>query len=60
MTAGPEPAVDLELARAHGLTDDEYGTLRRILGRDPSYTELGIASALWSEHASAASAPINR
>ena len=52
MTTTQQPAVDLDLARAHGLTDDEFGRLVGILGRDPTYTELGIASALWSEHCS--------
>jgi phosphoribosylformylglycinamidine synthase subunit PurL len=47
-----EPAVSPELARAHGLSDQEYERLKGILGREPSYTELGITSALWSEHCS--------
>ena len=47
-----EPAVDMELARAHGLSDEEFGTLCNLLGRRPSFTELGITSALWSEHCS--------
>jgi phosphoribosylformylglycinamidine synthase len=53
-----EPTVDLELARAHGLSDEEYERLVGILGRDPSYTELGITSALWSEHCSYKSSKI--
>jgi phosphoribosylformylglycinamidine synthase subunit PurL len=47
-----EPEVTPELARSHGLSDEEYDRLRGILGRDPNYTELGIAAALWSEHCS--------
>jgi phosphoribosylformylglycinamidine synthase len=47
-----EPRVDAELARAHGLSAEEYERLRALLGRDPSFTELGITSALWSEHCS--------
>ena len=47
-----EPEVTPELARSHGLTDEEYDRLRGLLGRDPNYTELGIAAALWSEHCS--------
>ena len=47
-----EPPVDLELAREHGLSDEEYALLRGFLGRDPSLTELGITSALFSEHCS--------
>ncbi len=52
MTTAPEPKVDAALAAAHGLSEEEYGKLRQILGRDPTYTELGITSALWSEHCS--------
>ena len=51
-TSGEEPTIDLELARAHGLSDDEYERIQEILGRTPTYTELGITSALWSEHCS--------
>ncbi len=53
VTAAPaEPTVDAELARAQGLSDEEYGKLQEILGRVPTYTELGLASSLWSEHCS--------
>jgi phosphoribosylformylglycinamidine synthase subunit PurL len=52
VTSGREPAVDAALARSHGLTEEEFERLRKILGRDPNYTELGITSALWSEHCS--------
>ena len=50
--AAAEPAVDRELARAHGLSEEEYEKLCGLLGRAPSFTELGIAAALWSEHCS--------
>jgi phosphoribosylformylglycinamidine synthase II len=53
-----EPPVSLEVARSHGLSDEEYGRLRQILGREPSWTELGITSALWSEHCSYKSSKI--
>jgi phosphoribosylformylglycinamidine synthase II len=53
-----EPPVDAELAAAHGLSSEEYERLRSILGHDPSFTELGIASALWSEHCSYKSSKI--
>ncbi len=52
MSSGEEPAVDLELAGALGLEEEEYGRICELLGRTPSYTELGITSALWSEHCS--------
>ncbi len=41
-----------ELLKRHKMTAEEYERLRGILGRDPSWTELGITSALWSEHCS--------
>jgi phosphoribosylformylglycinamidine synthase len=47
-----EPEVDRELARRHGMSGDEYATLEELLGRRPTFTELGIAAALWSEHCS--------
>ena len=52
MSRLPEPRVDLALARDHGLTDAEYASIERILGRTPSYSELGIFSVMWSEHCS--------
>jgi phosphoribosylformylglycinamidine synthase len=42
--------VTLDLALAHGLSADEYDRIIRRLGREPSFTELGLFSALWSEH----------
>jgi phosphoribosylformylglycinamidine synthase II len=47
-----ETVVNLELALQHGLTEDEYNKILKILGRTPSYTELGIFSVMWSEHCS--------
>jgi phosphoribosylformylglycinamidine synthase II len=49
---GAEPKVTAELAAAHGLARDEYDRVIRLLGREPRYTELGLFSALWSEHCS--------
>jgi phosphoribosylformylglycinamidine synthase len=48
--AGTEPKVTLDLARGLGLTADEYDRIIERLGREPLYTELGLFSALWSEH----------
>ncbi len=45
-----EPKVTLELALAHSLTAEEYDRVIRLLGREPTFTELGLFSALWSEH----------
>ena len=50
MTGAVEPKVTLDLARSLGLTADEYDRIIRRLGREPTYTELGLFSALWSEH----------
>src|SRR5690606_34035274 len=47
-----EPEVTLDLAREHGLTEDEYGWVVEELGRTPTFTELGIYSVMWSEHCS--------
>ena len=47
-----EPHVDLKLARDHGLTEEEYNWILGILGRVPTYTELGVFSVMWSEHCS--------
>jgi phosphoribosylformylglycinamidine synthase len=52
VSAFVEPRVDLALAREHGLTDAEYAQVEKILGRTPSYSELGIFSVMWSEHCS--------
>jgi phosphoribosylformylglycinamidine synthase subunit PurL len=42
----------LEIALAHSLTKEEYETILNMLGREPNYTEIGIISAMWSEHCS--------
>ncbi|HEY2951095.1 MAG TPA: phosphoribosylformylglycinamidine synthase subunit PurL, partial [Verrucomicrobiae bacterium] len=47
-----EPGITPELIQKHGLTPDEYERVKSILGRPPSYTELGIFSVMWSEHCS--------
>ena len=45
-------AVDSAVLQRHGLTTDEYDRIVRSLGREPSLTELGIFSVMWSEHCS--------
>lgn len=55
MTATPrpgDPTITPALVAEHGLTSDEYDRLVNMLGRTPTFTELGIISALWSEHCS--------
>ncbi len=47
-----EPAVTPELIKQHGLTPEEFERIKKILGRQPNFTELGIFSVMWSEHCS--------
>ena len=52
MPSVTEPAITPELVTKHGLTPDEFERIKRILGREPNFTELGIFSVMWSEHCS--------
>lgn len=55
MTATPrhgDPVITPALVAEHGLTSGEYDRLVSMLGRTPTFTELGVISALWSEHCS--------
>jgi phosphoribosylformylglycinamidine synthase len=47
-----DPAITPALVAEHGLTPGEYDQIVALLGRAPTFTELGIVSALWSEHCS--------
>src|SRR4051812_29990631 len=47
-----DPAITPALVAEHGITPYEYERLVDMLGREPTFTELGIVSALWSEHCS--------
>jgi len=47
-----EVEVTISLAAEHGLNAEEYGKICAILGRTPTFTELGIFSVMWSEHCS--------
>jgi len=47
-----EPAVDTAAARAMGLTEDELARVHTMLGRGPTFTELGVFGVMWSEHCS--------
>lgn len=47
-----QPDVTLEMVESHGLNKEEYEKIKKILGREPNYTELGIFSVMWSEHCS--------
>ncbi|MBI3301138.1 MAG: phosphoribosylformylglycinamidine synthase subunit PurL [Deltaproteobacteria bacterium] len=44
--------VTFQVAQDHGLTADEYGRIVQILGRTPTFEELGVFSVMWSEHCS--------
>jgi len=44
--------VNVEMAKELGLTEDEFNQIQKLLGRDPNVTELGVFSAMWSEHCS--------
>ncbi len=54
-----EPTVNRDLAVQHGMTPEEYDRAVAILGRTPSYTELGIFAVMWSEHCSYKSSRIH-
>jgi phosphoribosylformylglycinamidine synthase subunit PurL len=45
-------AITPELVREHGLSDEEYVRIKQLMGREPSFVELGIFSVMWSEHCS--------
>ena len=47
-----EPQITNDLIAAHGLKPDEYQRILEIIGREPTFTELGIFSAMWNEHCS--------
>ncbi|MGD8922034.1 MAG: phosphoribosylformylglycinamidine synthase subunit PurL [Candidatus Zixiibacteriota bacterium] len=47
-----QPPVTLETVKSHGITDEEYERIKKILGREPNFTELGVFSVMWSEHCS--------
>jgi phosphoribosylformylglycinamidine synthase subunit PurL len=54
-----EPAITPELIAQHGLKPDEYERILKLIGRTPSFTELGIFSAMWNEHCSYKSSKIH-
>src|SRR5256714_14604114 len=52
MAVAPDPIVTPESVKQHGLEPEEFERIKKILGRDPNFTELGIFSVMWSEHCS--------
>ncbi|WP_300580881.1 phosphoribosylformylglycinamidine synthase subunit PurL [Marivita sp.] len=47
-----DPAITEEIIAAHGINAEEYAEILRIMNREPTFTELGIFSAMWNEHCS--------
>ena len=54
-----EPPITPELVAEHGLKPDEYERIVKLIGRVPSFTELGIFSAMWNEHCSYKSSKVH-
>ena len=54
-----EPRITPELVSEHGLTPEEYQRILALIGRAPSFTELGIFSAMWNEHCSYKSSKVH-
>ncbi|WP_128516908.1 phosphoribosylformylglycinamidine synthase subunit PurL [Tabrizicola thermarum] len=54
-----EPLITADVVAAHGIKPDEWERLLEILGREPTFTELGIFSAMWNEHCSYKSSKIH-
>src|SRR5881396_829978 len=54
MSSSPtvDPPITSNLVAKHGLTPEEFDRIKKILGREPNFTELGIFSVMWSEHCS--------
>src|SRR2546423_2411821 len=45
-------AITPEVVAAHNLTREEYARIKELLGREPTFVELGVFSVMWSEHCS--------
>jgi phosphoribosylformylglycinamidine synthase len=54
-----EPPITPALIAEHGLTPEEYQRILDLIGREPSFTELGIFSAMWNEHCSYKSSKVH-
>jgi phosphoribosylformylglycinamidine synthase len=54
-----EPKITPELVAEHGLKPDEYQRILDLIGREPTFTELGIFSAMWNEHCSYKSSKVH-
>jgi phosphoribosylformylglycinamidine synthase subunit PurL len=51
--------IDLKILEQHNLTRDEYDLIVSLIGREPNLTELGVFSAMWSEHCSYKSSKVH-
>ncbi len=54
-----EPPITAALVAEHGLKPEEYQRILDLIGREPSFTELGIFSAMWNEHCSYKSSKVH-
>ena len=54
-----DPVITSDVIEAHGLSLEEYNQILKLLDRSPSFTELGIFSAMWNEHCSYKSSRIH-
>jgi phosphoribosylformylglycinamidine synthase len=54
-----EPLITPQLVAEHGLKPNEYDRIVELIGREPSFTELGIFSAMWNEHCSYKSSKVH-
>ncbi|MFK0272778.1 phosphoribosylformylglycinamidine synthase subunit PurL [Ensifer sp. NPDC090286] len=52
MTISNTRPITPDLIASHGLKPDEYERILGLIGREPTFTELGIFSAMWNEHCS--------
>ena len=52
MTKSAPPKITPDIVKQHGLKPEEYERFLKLLGREPTMTELGICSAMWNEHCS--------
>lgn len=52
MSVKNDISITPEIIAAHGLKPDEYARILELVGREPTFTELGIFSAMWNEHCS--------
>src|SRR5262245_65048257 len=58
-SAARSPKITPAVVAAHGLSPQEYQRIHQLIGRAPSFTELGIFSAMWNEHCSYKSSKIH-